>query len=84
MGVQVRLLSRRLVVRCALRVSPRGSHLCGVWTVKSARLFGSWGRGEDGQLVLGDTNDQYKPVLVEALKDKLVMQIACGIDTLSS
>ena len=29
----------------------------------------SWGRGEDGQLGLGDTNDQYKPVLVDALKD---------------
>ena len=38
----------------------------------------SWGRGEDGQLGLGDTNDQYKPVLVDALKDKDVVQVACG------
>lgn len=38
----------------------------------------SWGRGEDGQLGLGDTNDQDKPVLVEALKSKGVVQVACG------
>ncbi|EQC36786.1 hypothetical protein SDRG_05620 [Saprolegnia diclina VS20] len=38
----------------------------------------SWGRGEDGQLGLGDTSDQYRPVLVEALRDKCVVQIACG------
>eukprot|EP00753_Platysulcus_tardus_P014506 PLAT4383.2.p1 GENE.PLAT4383.2~~PLAT4383.2.p1 ORF type:complete len:552 (+),score=129.47 PLAT4383.2:26-1681(+) len=38
----------------------------------------SWGRGEDGQLGLGDTNDQCLPVFVEALKDKDVRQVACG------
>lgn len=38
----------------------------------------SWGRGEDGQLGLGDTNDQYRPVLVDALKCKGVVQVACG------
>eukprot|EP00752_Nemacystus_decipiens_P017544 g15723.t1 len=38
----------------------------------------SWGRGEDGQLGLGDTNDQDRPVLVEALKSKGVVQVACG------
>lgn len=38
----------------------------------------AWGRGEDGQLGLGDTNDQYKPMVVEALKDKNVVQVACG------
>ena len=38
----------------------------------------SWGRGEDGQLGLGDTNDQYRPVVVEALQDKGVLSIACG------
>ena len=38
----------------------------------------SWGRGEDGQLGLGDTNDQDRPVLVEALKCKGVVQVACG------
>ena len=38
----------------------------------------SWGRGEDGQLGLGDTNDQHQPLLVEALQDFKLLQIACG------
>lgn len=38
----------------------------------------SWGRGEDGQLGLGDTNDQDRPVIVDALKSKGVVQVACG------
>lgn len=38
----------------------------------------SWGRGEDGQLGLGDTNDQYRPVPVDVLKDRGVVQICCG------
>ncbi|ETV89424.1 hypothetical protein H257_00711 [Aphanomyces astaci] len=38
----------------------------------------SWGRGEDGQLGLGDTSDQYRPVVVEALRERIVVQIACG------
>lgn len=38
----------------------------------------SWGRGEDGQLGLGDTNDQHEPVFVDSLKDKNISQIACG------
>eukprot|EP00941_MAST-03F_sp_MAST-3F-sp1_P005053 g5053.t1 len=38
----------------------------------------SWGRGEDGQLGLGDTNDQHTPVLIEALKNKKVLGLACG------
>ena len=43
----------------------------------------TWGRGEDGQLGLGDTNDQLVPVLVDALTDSgpggnTVKQISCG------
>ena len=38
----------------------------------------TWGRGEDGQLGLGDTNDQDLPVLVEALQGRSVEFIACG------
>ena len=41
-------------------------------------LVYSWGRGEDGQLGLGDTNDQHQPILVKALKDFKLLQIACG------
>lgn len=38
----------------------------------------SWGRGEDGQLGLGDTSDQHRPVLIEALQERQIVQIACG------
>lgn len=38
----------------------------------------TWGRGEDGQLGLGDTSDQYHPILVEALQDRQIVQISCG------
>lgn len=38
----------------------------------------SWGRGEDGQLGIGETVDEYRPVLVEALEGKNIRQIACG------
>ncbi|CAM9820772.1 unnamed protein product [Chrysoparadoxa australica] len=42
------------------------------------RLSFVFGRGEDGQLGLGDTEDQDAPVLVEALQGKPVVSIACG------
>ena len=37
-----------------------------------------WGRGEDGQLGLGDTSDQDEPTYVDALRGVGVRQIACG------
>ena len=41
-------------------------------------LLFAWGRGEDGQLGLGDTNDQNEPTYVDALRGVSVQQIACG------
>ncbi len=38
----------------------------------------AWGRGEDGQLGLGDASDQLKPRLIECLYDKDVSQVVCG------
>lgn len=38
----------------------------------------TWGRGEDGQLGLGDTSDQDQPTYVDALRGVGVRQIACG------
>lgn len=38
----------------------------------------SWGRGEDGQLGLGDTSDQLEPTFVDALRGVAVRQLACG------
>ncbi|GBG27678.1 RCC1 and BTB domain-containing protein 2 [Hondaea fermentalgiana] len=38
----------------------------------------AWGRGEDGQLGLGDACDQYKPRLIESLSEKKVSSVVCG------
>ncbi|RZB99556.1 PH, RCC1 and FYVE domains-containing protein 1 isoform B [Glycine soja] len=38
----------------------------------------TWGKGANGCLGHGDTNDRNTPTLVEALKDKQVKSIACG------
>eukprot|EP00536_Pseudo-nitzschia_multiseries_P017830 jgi/Psemu1/264537/estExt_Genewise1Plus.C_18540006 len=38
----------------------------------------TWGRGEDGQLGLGDTSDQDEPEYVDALRGVGIRQIACG------
>ncbi|CAL0307461.1 unnamed protein product [Lupinus luteus] len=38
----------------------------------------TWGKGANGRLGHGDTNDRNAPTLVEALKDKQVKSIACG------
>ncbi|BAT88758.1 hypothetical protein VIGAN_05236000 [Vigna angularis var. angularis] len=38
----------------------------------------TWGKGANGRLGHGDTNDRSTPTLVEALKDKQVKSIACG------
>ncbi|KAL7556435.1 hypothetical protein ACA910_020346 [Epithemia clementina (nom. ined.)] len=38
----------------------------------------TWGRGEDGQLGLGDASDQEEPTYVDALRGVGVRQIACG------
>ena len=38
----------------------------------------TWGRGANGRLGHGDTDDQKSPTLVEALKDRLVKNVSCG------
>ncbi|CAK9184407.1 unnamed protein product [Ilex paraguariensis] len=38
----------------------------------------TWGKGANGRLGHGDTEDRNSPTLVEALKDKQVKSIACG------
>ncbi|KAL8140042.1 hypothetical protein V2J09_006063 [Rumex salicifolius] len=44
----------------------------------------TWGKGANGRLGHGDTEDQKSPTLVEALKDKIVKTIACGDSFTSS
>ncbi|KMZ61630.1 Regulator of chromosome condensation (RCC1) family protein [Zostera marina] len=38
----------------------------------------TWGKGENGRLGLGDTEDRKTPTFVEALKDRHVKSISCG------
>ncbi|KAI4386225.1 hypothetical protein MLD38_004175 [Melastoma candidum] len=38
----------------------------------------TWGKGANGRLGHGDTDDRNSPTVVEALKDKQVKSIACG------
>lgn len=38
----------------------------------------TWGKGANGRLGHGDTDDRNSPCLVEALKDKQVKSVACG------
>uniref|UniRef100_A0A7N1A1A8 Uncharacterized protein n=1 Tax=Kalanchoe fedtschenkoi TaxID=63787 RepID=A0A7N1A1A8_KALFE len=54
---------------------------CGFYHVvvltSEAQVY-TWGKGADGQLGHGDTNDRNEPTLVTFLKDKQVKSIACG------
>lgn len=53
-----------------------GSHHVVVLTSRSEVY--TWGRGANGRLGHGDTEDRKTPILVEALKDRHVKSISCG------
>jgi len=53
-----------------------GAHHVAVLTHKTEVY--TWGKGTNGQLGHGDTDDRNTPTLVEALRDKQVKNIACG------
>ncbi|XP_061350338.1 PH, RCC1 and FYVE domains-containing protein 1 [Gastrolobium bilobum] len=53
-----------------------GSYHVAVLT--STRSVYTWGKGENGQLGLGDTEDRYTPSFVETLRDRQVDTITCG------
>lgn len=40
----------------------------------------AWGRGEDGQLGLGDAQERSSPTLVPALTGAQINMIACGAE----
>ncbi|CAN1256393.1 PH, RCC1 and FYVE domains-containing protein 1 [Linum perenne] len=44
----------------------------------------TWGKGANGRLGHGDTEDRKSPTIVEALKDKHVKSISCGSNFTSS
>ncbi|KAE9594430.1 hypothetical protein Lal_00001349 [Lupinus albus] len=54
---------------------------CGSYHVAVLTSAGSvytWGKGENGQLGLGNTEDRYTPSFVETLRDRQVDTITCG------
>lgn len=55
-----------------------GSHHVAVLTSK-AEVY-TWGKGANGRLGHGNNFDRNTPTLVEALKDKQVKSVVCGID----
>ncbi|KAM0963278.1 hypothetical protein ACFX2J_022183 [Malus domestica] len=59
-----------------------GSYHVAVLTSRS-EVF-TWGRGANGRLGHGDTEDRKTPTLVEALKDRHVKSISCGSNFTSS
>jgi hypothetical protein len=64
---------------CSLseRLRPKSRSAAGRSDLEGLLVF-TWGRGEDGQLGLGDTSDQDEPTYVDALRGVGVRQIACG------
>ncbi|XP_031387743.1 ultraviolet-B receptor UVR8-like isoform X2 [Punica granatum] len=63
-------------VRRVLLVSAGASHSVALlWNIVC-----SWGRGEDGQLGLGDAEDRSTPTRLSALDDLGIVSIICGAD----
>ncbi|CAN0890606.1 PH, RCC1 and FYVE domains-containing protein 1 [Linum grandiflorum] len=57
---------------------------CHVAVLTSRSEVFTWGKGANGRLGHGDTEDRKSPTLVEALKDKHVKSISCGSNFTSS
>ncbi|KAK7247605.1 hypothetical protein RIF29_42491 [Crotalaria pallida] len=60
-----------------LLVSAGASHSVALLTGK---VVCSWGRGEDGQLGLGDTDDRLLPTKLSALDGQDIVSVTCGAD----
>ena len=63
---------------CALNETRRPTATTTTTPAADDNLLFAWGRGEDGQLGLGDTNDQALPTFIEALRGISVLQVAAG------
>lgn len=48
--------------------------------MKGGNFVCSWGRGEDGQLGHGDTDDRLLPTKVSALDGQDIVSVTCGAD----
>lgn len=55
---------------------------CGGWHTLVVTRDGAcyaFGRGEYGRLGFGDSRNRVRPVKIEALKNEIIVQTACGI-----
>ncbi|KAL6955494.1 PH, RCC1 and FYVE domains-containing protein 1, partial [Sarracenia purpurea var. burkii] len=75
------LVQDRLVGEFVEQISCGACHVA-VLTSRS-EVF-TWGRGANGRLGHGDTEDRKSPTLVEALRDRNVKNISCGSNYTSS
>lgn len=74
-GKLPKLVQERLVGEFVEQISCGAEHVA-VLTSRS-EVF-TWGRGANGRLGHGDTENHNIPTLVEALKDRVVRNITCG------
>ncbi|MCD9643546.1 Ultraviolet-B receptor uvr8 [Datura stramonium] len=51
---------------------------CGI--TLAGNVVCSWGRGEDGQLGLGDAEDRFSPTQVSVLDGQEIVSVTCGAD----
>ncbi|KAI4383537.1 hypothetical protein MLD38_009364 [Melastoma candidum] len=64
-------------VRRVILISAGASHSV---ALLSGHIVCSWGRGEDGQLGLGDAEDRLLPTQLSALDGHEVVSVICGAD----
>lgn len=65
------------VVKRVILISAGASHSV---ALLSGNVVCSWGRGEDGQLGHGDTEDRLIPTQMTALDDQNIISVTCGAD----
>ncbi|KAM3270288.1 ultraviolet-B receptor UVR8 isoform X1 [Capsicum chacoense] len=68
-------------IRKVLFISAGASHSV---ALLSGNVVCSWGRGEDGQLGLGDAEDRFSPTQVSALDGQEIVSVTCGADHTTS
>ncbi|KAL3630244.1 Ultraviolet-B receptor uvr8 [Castilleja foliolosa] len=64
-------------IRRVLIISAGASHSV---ALLSGGAVCSWGRGEDGQLGHGDSEDRFSPTKLSALDDQEIVSVTCGAD----
>ncbi|XP_010246209.1 PREDICTED: uncharacterized protein LOC104589558 isoform X2 [Nelumbo nucifera] len=71
----INIVEGKLKGECVKEISS-GSYHVAVLTSRGSVY--TWGKGANGRLGLGDIEDRNSPTLVEALRDRQVLSVACG------